>query len=104
MFCFAKQKLLITSDNALYPATASRKPPLKFCSASLCRTSDIAIRYTPLLNFFNTASMKKSPEQISQTPNPKNAKRLIFEQPPNYPLQFRIPCLSVPNPLIFRHE
>ena len=45
MFCFAKQKLLITSDNTLYPAAASRKPPPKFCYASLRRTSDIAIRY-----------------------------------------------------------
>ena len=45
MFCFAKQKLLITSDNSVYLVTAFiQKPPPIFCSASLRKTSDIRER------------------------------------------------------------
>lgn len=47
MFCFAKQKLLITSDNSVYLVLALAEPPPIFCSAMLRKTSDIRERYTP---------------------------------------------------------
>lgn len=41
MFCFAKQKLLITSDNTAYLVTAfMQKPPPIFASAMPRQTSD----------------------------------------------------------------
>ena len=47
MFCFAKQKLLITSDNNVYLVTAFiQKPPPIFAFATLRQTSDTPKRYT----------------------------------------------------------
>ena len=46
MFCFAKQKLLITSANTAYLVTAFiQKPPPIFASATLRQTSDMPKRY-----------------------------------------------------------
>jgi len=46
MFYFAKQKLLITSDNSVYLVTTFiQKPSPIFCSATLRKTSDIRERY-----------------------------------------------------------
>ena len=53
MFCFAKQKLLITSDNSVYLVTAFiQKPPPIFCSATLRKTSDIRGHYIQLRKAF----------------------------------------------------
>ena len=47
MFCFAKQKLLITSANTAYLVTAFiQKPPPIFASATLRQTSDMPKRCT----------------------------------------------------------
>ena len=44
MFCFAKQKLLITSDNSVYLVMTLAEPPPIFYFASLRKTPDIRER------------------------------------------------------------
>jgi len=59
MFCFAKQKLLITSDNSVYLVTAFiQKPPPIFCSATLRKTSDIRGHCTKYFDGYNKLRKK----------------------------------------------
>jgi hypothetical protein len=58
MFCFVKQKLLITSDNNEYPVTACLRPCLLLRSlprriAELRQTSDMPKHYMQFKKYFS---------------------------------------------------